>query len=494
MAECNADQPLKFDPDVVDFVLEFGPSICATVEECRATLSSVGTTKITPAAVARIMNGMIKASERNQDNTLGTGIWGEPTKSDGSGEGSWNGKVFVQAVLELGPSFGWKEVFHQLDFTGFFVKNTHSFRSLIEALRYGLQLQGQTRPDQFPVEAFYRTWNNVEGQVSLIKCCLSPSNYDIFCFADLPLHACNVEILKTSADKSYDLKEIHTWKSLQLLELLLSFGERGQYQAAQELFQFPTVHCPDILLLGLTQLNTPMTALRQELMTTLFPIFLGNHVSSGVILQHAWHSGPNSVRPIMILAMADWYLKGDYDQAKLSRILDVAQDLKALPLLLNANNPPFIIDLACLASRREFLKLDKWLTDKIREHGEAFVASLVSVVRRRVPQILGRDENVPKSAQLPPEVVNTIIQCLHQCVGKVTPELADSIMSLVSTYNMLMNKARPPPSNNTPQPGKQIELSIHIIRYMYLPKIFQPSSDPPLFVLFPNPNLRILYS
>ena len=57
-----------------------------------------------------------------------------------------------------------------------------------------------------------------------------------------------------------------------------------------------------------------------------------------------------------------------HDQTRLSRILDVAQDLKALSMLLNATPFAFVIDLACLASRREYLKLDKWLTDKIREH------------------------------------------------------------------------------------------------------------------------------
>ena len=37
-------------------------------------------------------------------------------------------------------------------------------------------------------------------------------------------------------------------------------------------------------------------------------------------------------------------------------------------MLLNATPFAFVIDLACLASRREYLKLDKWLNDKIREH------------------------------------------------------------------------------------------------------------------------------
>ena len=57
----------------------------------------------------------------------------------------------------------------------------------------------------------------------------------------------------------------------------------------------------------------------------------------------------------------------------------MAQDLKALSMLLNATPFAFVIDLACLASRREYLKLDKWLTDKIREHRVIFTVCLQSV-------------------------------------------------------------------------------------------------------------------
>jgi len=34
-------------------------------------------------------------------------------------------------------------------------------------------------------------------------------------------------------------------------------------------------------------------------------------------------------------AMAEWYVKGDMDQGRLSRILDVAQDLKARIVVTN---------------------------------------------------------------------------------------------------------------------------------------------------------------
>ena len=54
---------------------------------------------------------------------------------------------------------------------------------------------------------------------------------------------------------------------------------------------------------------------------------------------------------------------------------------QALSLLLSYQAQPFVIDLACLASRREYLKLDKWLSDKAQEHGEPFIAATVKFLQ-----------------------------------------------------------------------------------------------------------------
>lgn len=458
---------MTFDPGVVEFVLEHGIGICATVEECRATLMTVGTNKINPATVARIIHGMLKAQDilniQNQ-NSQHQNIWGDTPplsttankdkSGDASGGPMWNGRVFVQAVLELVPNFAWKDVFRELDFPGFYVKDGNGFRALIEALKYGLQLQNQGRPEQFPIDAFYRRWINSEGQLSLIRGCLNPANSDVFSFADYPYHSVSVDMLKTSGEKTYDMKEISVWKSMELLDLLLSLSDGGHYSVVQDIFQFPVLHCPDILLVGLIQIQSPISMLRQELMGVLFPVFLNNHVNSGVILQYAWASQHSAVKSIVVHAMAEWYLRGDFDQTRLSRILDIAQDLKVLPVLLNAQNFIFIIDLACLASRREFLKLDKWLSDKIREHGESFVGALIKVLNRRAPYVFNKDESIPKAAQLSPETVGTMIQCLHTCIGKVNPEFGETIISMVTNYNMLLNKSRPlPPGGPQPPPG-----------------------------------------
>jgi len=71
-------------------------------------------------------------------------------------------------------------------------------------------------------------------------------------------------------------------------------------------------------------------------------MFLSNHPNSVPVLQAAWHcaSQSHNVRSLVLHAMAEWYMRGElHDQARLSRILDVAQDLKvrvcshALPLI-----------------------------------------------------------------------------------------------------------------------------------------------------------------
>ena len=151
-------------------------------------------------------------------------------------------------------------------------------------------------------------------------------------------------------------------------------------------------------------------------------------------------------------SMADWYQS---DQSHLSRILDVAQDLKALSFLLKATPFSFVIDLACLASRREYLKLEKWLHDKIMENQvkcnlftctcklvncaklptitcfftvvqtsrrhanilqEPFLKEVALYLKRRCPSLVSPQskEDPSKMAQLPPETVHDLIQKLQQ--------------------------------------------------------------------------------
>ncbi|XP_072492730.1 CCR4-NOT transcription complex subunit 1 isoform X7 [Notamacropus eugenii] len=443
------------ESSLADFMQEVGYGFCASIEECRNIIMQFGVREVTAAQVARVLGMMARTHSGLTDgiplqsiSAPGSGIWSDgKDKSDGAQAHTWNVEVLIDVLKELNPSLNFKEVTYELDHPGFQIRDSKGLQNVVYGIQRGLGLE------VFPVDLIYRPWKHAEGQLSFIQHSLI--NPEIFCFADYPCHAVATDILKAPPED--DNREIATWKSLDLIESLLRLAEVGQYEQVKQLFSFPIKHCPDMLVLALLQINTSWHTLRHELISTLMPIFLGNHPNSAIILHYAWHGQGQSpsIRQLIMHAMAEWYMRGEqYDQAKLSRILDVAQDLKALSMLLNGTPFAFVIDLAALASRREYLKLDKWLTDKIREHGEPFIQACMTFLKRRCPSILGGlapEKDQPKSAQLPPETLATMLACLQACAGSVSQELSETILTMVANCSNVMNKARQPPPGVMPK-------------------------------------------
>ncbi|TSS60382.1 CCR4-NOT transcription complex subunit 1 [Bagarius yarrelli] len=444
------------ESSLAEFMQEVGYGFCASVDECRNIILQYGVREVTASQVARVLGMMARTHSGLSDGIAlqqsisapGSGIWSDgKDKSDSSQPHSWNVEVLIDVVKELNPNLNFKEVTYELDHAGFMIRDSKGLQIVVYGVQRGLGME------VFPVDLIYRPWKHAEGQLSFIQQSLmSP---EVFCFADYPCHAVVIDILKAPPED--DNREIATWKSLDLVESLLRLSEVGQYEQVKQLFSFPIKHCPDMLVLALLQISTSWHTLRHELISTLMPIFLGNHPNSAIILHYAWHGQGQSpsIRQLIMHSMAEWYMRGEqYDQAKLSRILDVAQDLKSLSMLLNGTPFAFVIDLAALASRREYLKLDKWLTDKIREHGEPFIQACVTFLKRRCPTIMGGlapEKDQPKSAQLPPETLATMLACLQSCAGSVSQELSETILTMVANCSNVMNKARQPPPGVMPK-------------------------------------------
>ncbi|XP_063336281.1 CCR4-NOT transcription complex subunit 1 isoform X2 [Pelmatolapia mariae] len=444
----------RMESSLAEFIQEVGYGFCASLDECRNIIVQYGVREVTASQVARVLGMMARTHSGLTDgiplqsiSAPGSGIWSDgKDKNDGSQTHTWNVEVLIDIVKEVNPNLNFKEVTYELDHPGFIIRDSKGLQVVVYGIQRGLGIES------FPVDLIYRPWKHAEGQLSFIQHSLM--NPEVFCFADYPCHTVAIDILKAPPED--DNREIATWKSLDLVESLLRLSEVGQYEQVKQLFSFPIKHCPDMLVLALLQITTSWHTLRHELISTLMPIFLGNHPNSAIILHYAWHGQGQSpsIRQLIMHSMAEWYMRGEqYDQAKLSRILDVAQDLKSLSMLLNGTPFAFVIDLAALASRREYLKLDKWLTDKIREHGEPFIQACVTFLKRRCPSIMGGlapDKDQPKSAQLPPETLATMLACLQSCAG-VSQELSETILTMVANCSNVMNKARQPPPGVMPK-------------------------------------------
>ena len=386
------------DNSLASIISDSGFVFCSTLEECKANLTQVGLSELNAGGVATALAMMAKTCDEGGggggQNDVGLHSFSSSNSADkdkastDSSSSSWNVDVFVKAVSELAPKLSWKQVVEELDHPGFVINSKNSLKLLVKGLRSGLG------SETFPIDVFYKLWKNTEGLLSWLSNSIKAP--DVFCFADFPCHTVVTDNLKTPPEE--DNRDIAVWKSLDLIDILLRLSDAGHYEPVSKIFQWPVNHCPDMFCLGLLQLPASWNTLKAELLANLFPQFLGQHANAATVLHYAWHCQGNSalIRPLIMRSMAEWYMRGEnqsaggnavHDPSRLSRILDVAQDLKALSMLLNGTPYAFVIDLACLASRREYLKLDKWLTDKAREGGEQFVAALIMFLKRRCPQL-----------------------------------------------------------------------------------------------------------
>src|SRR5271154_3955592 len=76
------------------------------------------------------------------------------------------------------------------------------------------------------------------------------------------------------------------------------------------------------------------------------------------------------------------------DPQTVSRICDIAQEVKILPQLLRLRPYTFALELAALASRREFLNLAKWLDEMIEAGGPDFFRQCLEFLHTKASQEL----------------------------------------------------------------------------------------------------------
>lgn len=301
------------------------------------------------------------------------------------------------------------------------------------------------------------------------------------------------ELLKCQPDFEA-IPELNNWKFQRLFQILIDFTVPGHIPNLQmssncfarvlELFAWPLQYCPDLSVLGMLGVSAASAA-KIEILNSAIPTFLNaSHPNAAIILHSIWstdsHIAPDPAitqqkpntpltwsQKTLLQALSDHYTKSPVEeqQQRLSRILDVAQDIKTLFRLLDGTCYPFVIDLACLASRREYLKLDKWLMDKFTENGENFIRALNSFLTKRYLPLLSanKQDSSPGSVTmggptLPAETLAVMLTFLQQCVmppsgplGMQFTELSQAVKkevyALVGNSSILLQRAprQPPP-------------------------------------------------
>ena len=183
---------------------------------------------------------------------------------------------------------------------------------------------------------------------------------------DLQNHLVNIDGILTHSN--LNSAENAIWRLVDFVKCLLVMSERGFYNEIKYIFKHALKSVPEILTLVLISLfsSVPSSLICDHLMPAIIYFLVTNSANSLVIFRTLWHSPNAELKKVFLRCLVDYYMKSEFDQTILAKILDLSQELSALSVFLKIQfSFAFLIDFACLASRRDFLNLDKFLNDKV---------------------------------------------------------------------------------------------------------------------------------
>ncbi|KAJ3184471.1 hypothetical protein HDU85_001776 [Gaertneriomyces sp. JEL0708] len=312
---------------------------------------------------------------------------------------SWDVELVISTLLEMNNKLDWTSVLRNCDTKDFVIFDERGLTVFLTAAKVALK-----DLYHFPIGVFFGRWNNERGQFSFLR-------QVIYSVPDLI--GANLTIRRRPVADAVPVNRVlfvgsssSAFNSLDLIETLMAISDGPLYEDVKSLFEYAVQQSPELLVLAFAQVAIPWNKLMTELVPSLVVSFLTGHPNAGFILPRLWQANSG----LCVTGLLHLYAK---DPSSLSRILDVAQEMKALPQILETKPFPFAIDLAALASRRDYLNLEKWLQDHIRDEGMPFITACLEFLEEKISSRGVRHEVTKRSVPLSPDAVGIFLRVLH---------------------------------------------------------------------------------
>ncbi|KAJ1307774.1 hypothetical protein OPQ81_001861 [Rhizoctonia solani] len=400
---------------LVQTLIQLGPDITSDHESVRALLVRFGITDQNPPRDAQVIEIV---------STL--------ARYAAEGKSLCDVGALVRALSSFPTPIHWATAvlaFDRLDRPGV---DTATLKLLIAIL---LNSPRDVPDVPHAVTGFWAPWTNPLWQLRLLDALLSLPN-DTFNFVSLPGR--RIVTVDDVAGASPTIKALaanvqsHTWNELMLIETLTRLGDEGapEVQAyVREMMDKAVKISAELVYMGLLQVSKPWNRTQQEYSSKLLTMFLNGHPNHQLVFMRIWQIEPT----YLTKAFGEYYAD---NALNITRILDVAQDLKILDSLLDVRPFEFALDVAALASRREYLNLDKWLADNITNHGSEFVHAVIGFLESKVKAEIARNasgsDQPPESRTMPlnPQTIAIFIRVLKNSGTALTPEDAEYFIEI----------------------------------------------------------------
>ncbi|XP_061369489.1 uncharacterized protein LOC133312337 [Gastrolobium bilobum] len=349
-----------------DIVKELGYGCMVDVAQCNEIFSLF--LPLTDNKLSKLLGTIARTHSGLEDNqstflTFGAAL-GNNNLSELPPLNSWNIDVLIDTIMHLAPQTNWIQVIENLDHEGFFLPNEEAFSFLMSVYKHACK-------EPFPLHAICGSlWKNTEGQLSFLRYAVSAPP-EMFTFAHSARQLAYVDAI--NGHKLQNGHENHAWMCLDLLDALCQLAEKGHASVVRSILDYPLKHCPEILLLGMAHINTAYNLFQHEVCLIAFPMIVKSAVGNGMIL-HLWHVNPN-------LVLRGFIYSQNNDVDSITRIVDICQELKILSSVVEVIPSYYGIRLAAVASKKEFLDLEKWLSNNLTAYKDLFFEECLKFIR-----------------------------------------------------------------------------------------------------------------
>lgn len=367
----------------------------------------------------------------------------------------WNTKTFGQAVLETFPKLDIDVLIKELDSPFLIIDDSTGAELFFKGLRALCKdFYIKVHLNQFINVG--SPWKNCRGQLQLIfhSLNLAPDVLNWSKFSTVRTVINNNDILapllSPSSKSIASSLASQTWNCFDLFEFTAHLIDSNYFESAKPIFELASRQCPELLCIALASIDPNWNSINKEILVKLTCGFLLGQPSSSIILPRLWSLNPN----VLLFCMVEMHRR---EPNCLGRLLDVAQELKILNVIVDAKPFTFSLDLASLASRRNFLNMEKWIVDSFSSHGEPFIRATIEFLSQKVSIHRnggGGGLNVPLdilimiSKALNSSTINIPDDILSEFRNSHSFLLPDSLMMTQSISSP--SKATPPKSPKSP--------------------------------------------
>ena len=306
------------------------------------------------------------------------------------GDISWDINAIYDLFKNQIESFDKIKLLNSFDNPNFIIKDKKKFDFFCDIMtKFNFFEKKEENIQSFYDDFLFIKWKNVKNQVELLN--LMITNKEISETSKFSLNnyqgqkiSKDIESRAYTSTKNNYLKD--NWRNVKLVEILILISkEYDNYTQIKIIFEWAIKNIPEIILMSLLiiQIDYTQNPLMNDLILEILPSILFDKTPRIKLINEIWQVN----KDIVIYVLSNSW-KNYPDLMNLSSILDLANNIikDSLLPLVNSKYHNFSVHLGLLASKRDYLHIEKWLKKNIDDYGDDFVISLLDYLNINIVQ------------------------------------------------------------------------------------------------------------